>query len=213
MSRTLFFVMSAFLLLPRTVTAQDTPRFGLVMGYPANVGVLIKVSDAVSVRPEVNWSRSVFESTTTLTPFPFLPDVYPVPVSAATTSTTDGWQVGVGVSGLLYLSKGDALRTYVSPRVNYSRSSTTTDVGIPATLSPINARLTTTVTSNYAAAGSFGAQYVLGKRFGLFGELGLNYSHSGDRTPSSISSFFQSDQKSWSLALRSGVGVILYFGS
>jgi hypothetical protein len=69
------------------------------------------------------------------------------------------------------------------------------------------------VTSNYAAAGSFGAQYVLGKRFGLFGELGLNYSHSGDRTPSSISSFFQSDQKSWSLALRSGVGVILYFGS
>ena len=47
----------------------------------------------------------------------------------------------------------------------------------------------------------------------LFGELGLNYSHSGNRSPSSISSISQSDQKSWSLGVRSGVGVILYFGS
>jgi hypothetical protein len=213
MRHTVIMATTALLLLPRTSTAQDTPRFGLVMGYPANVAVLIKVSDAVSVRPEINWSRSVFESSTTITVIPFVPGVTPIPVSTTTTSTSDGWQVGVGLSGLLYLSKGDALRTYVSPRVSYSRSSSTIDVGIVAALSPVDTRPTTTVTSNYGASGSFGAQYAIGKRFGLFGELGLTYGHSGGRSPSPISSFSQSDQNSWSLGLRSGVGVILYLGS
>jgi hypothetical protein len=213
MRHPVFLATTALLLLPRPSSAQDTPRFGLVMGYPANVAALIRVSDAVSVRPEITWSRSVFESSTTTTVIPFVPGATPIPVSTTTTSTSDGWQAGIGLSGLLYLSKGDALRTYVSPRVSYSRSSSTIDVGIIAALSPVNTRPITMVTSNYAASGSFGAQYAVGKRFGLFGELGLTYSHSGGPSSSSISSFAQSDQTSWSLGLRSGVGVILFLGS
>jgi len=216
MRRIVLLAVFALLVRPDASAAQDTPRFGVVMGYPAQVALLWKVSDRLAVRPEINWSRSSLESTTTTTLPPLLGAI-PIPPTT-TTTTSGGWQVGIGLSGLLYLSKGDALRTYVSPRFGYSRTSSTTDLGIyyPIAYSPvppIAGGPTTTTTSSYAAAGSIGAQYELGKRFGVFGELGLSYSHSGDRSPSSISPFFQSDQTSWSLGVRSGVGVILFFGS
>src|SRR5262249_41500321 len=92
MRRTAFFVVIA-LFMPRLSPAQDTPRFGIVMGYPAEVGILWNVSSRVAVRPEINWSKSHVETTSTDTPTViFLP--------AARTSTGDSWQVGCGYQRL-----------------------------------------------------------------------------------------------------------------
>ena len=106
----------------------------------------------------------------------------------------------------------------MSPRYTYSRSSSTVELPIRLTLTPIalSPISSTTVTTSYGASGSFGAQYELGKRFGVFGELGLSYTHSGDRSTSPTSplrfDIGGGDLKSWTLGMRSGAGVILFFG-
>ena len=210
MQRIVLFAVATLFVMPGFSSAQDAPRFGVVMGYPAAVGLLWNVSSRVAVRPEINWSRSASETTTTTDPIVFTGTIV-VPTTFTSTTKADGWQVGVGISGLLYLSKGDALRTYVSPRFTYTRSSTTIDSGVRSTLLPVPSGPVTTVITNYGAAGSLGAQYALAKRFGVFGELGLGYTHTGDQTPSPVS-FLNSSTSGWTLALRSGVGVILFFG-
>jgi len=210
-----FFAIAALFAVPRPLAAQDEPRFGIVMGFPAQVGVLWNVASRLAVRPEINWSKSATESTTTSAPIVVNGTVI-VPGSS-TTTRSDNWQIGVGVSALVYLSKGDALRTYVSPRFVYSRTSDTydlglPDVGLPPTLVPRGP--VTTVITSYAASGSFGAQYALAKRFGLFGELGLNYSHTGNRnsTPPLTPLSFDTNASNWTIGLRSGVGGIVFFG-
>jgi len=215
-----FFAIAALFAVPRPLAAQDEPRFGIVMGYPAQVGLLWNVGSRVAVRLEINWSKSSTETTTSSNPIVFNGTVI-VPGSSMTTKS-DSWQIGVGVSALLYLSKGDALRTYVSPRFVYTRSTDTSDLGLPdgvvlpptlpPTLQPRGP--VTTVVTNYGASGSFGAQYALAKRFGLFGELGLNYSHTGNRnsTPPLTPLSFDTNASNWTIGLRSGVGVIVFFG-
>jgi hypothetical protein len=209
-----FFAIVALFAVPRLLAAQDQPRFGIVMGYPAELGVLWHVASRVAVRPEINWTKSSSETTTTVTTLTFNGPVA-VPTTITSTGTSDTWQLGVGVSGLFYLSKGDALRTYISPRYLYSRSNQTIDVGVRSTIVPVATGPVTTVVGNHTASGALGAQYALGKRFGLFGELGLSYTHTGDRssTPSPIDALISSPSvKSSTLALRSGAGVILFFG-
>jgi hypothetical protein len=213
MRQIVFFATTALLLLPRLSLAQDTPRLGIVMGYPAEVAVLWNVSSRVAVRPEINWTRSRSETTLTTSSFTFNGTTI-IPTTVTTTSTSDSWQIGVGVSGLFYLSKSETLRTYVSPRYVYSRSTGTSDLGVGSVVGPITTEPVTTVITNHAASGSLGAQYEIGKRFGVFGELGVSYLHSGDRSssqPSSVLSVVPS-LKSWTIGLRSGVGVILFFG-
>jgi hypothetical protein len=211
MRRIVFFAIVTLFALSRYASAQDTPRFGVVMGYPGQVGVLWNVSSRFAVRPEINWSQSHSETTTTTSSFTFTGTLV-VPTTIETTSTSDGWQVGVGVSGLLYLSKGDALRTYVSPRYVYSRTSATIDLGIRSLPIPVASGPVTTVIANHGASGSFGAQYQLGKRFGVFGELGLSYTHTGNRSTQPVSPLGGGDASGWTLGLRSGAGVILFFG-
>jgi hypothetical protein len=208
MRNTILFAAMAAFVCASPARAQETPRFGIVMGYPAAVGVLWTVSERVAVRPEVSISRTSSESTTTLVGLPTLPGF----VTSSTTSSS-GWQLGAGVSALLYLTKGDALRTYVSPRYTYARSSTTIEGRLGSPIVPMPAGPATTVTTSHSTSGAFGGQYTLGKRFGLFGELGLNYQHSGETPSLGSSPFVTNDFKGWSLSLRSGVGVILYFGS
>src|SRR5260221_4459813 len=121
------FALTALVASPVPSAAQDTPRFGVVTGYPAAVGLIWNVSNRLAVRPEVNWPRSSGESTSTTSIGFVEPGQTLVLTTTTTTTTVDGSQIGIGVSGLLYLSKGDALRTYVSPRYIYSRSTTTID--------------------------------------------------------------------------------------
>ena len=63
------------------------------------------------------------------------------------------------------------------------------------------------VLNSWSLTGSVGAQYALGKRFGVFGEVGFGYQHSHETGGSLI----QTDITSHTIGTRTGVGVILYF--
>jgi len=198
-------IMTVSVLAPSAAAAQDSPRFGIVMAYPAEAGVLWRMADRVAVRPEFNWTHSTSESTGTISVFT---GTGVTTTTVITTTSTNG--AGYGVSGLWYLSRRDALGLYVSPRFAYARASSTTDrpaIGLPnlPAASPI-----TTTTSTYTTSGSFGAQYDLAKRFGVFAELGVSYARS---SLTSTSTTVAPDVHGWGTAIRSGVGAILFLGS
>ena len=92
--------------------AQDTPRLGITMGYPAAVGVIWNVADRFALRPEMTFSGTTSDSS--------LGDT----LGIGTGSSNDGFQIGAGLSGLIYVSRWDELRIYVSPRFSYSRTRT-----------------------------------------------------------------------------------------
>jgi hypothetical protein len=100
MRNSLLFAAIAVFVWAAPAGAQDTGRFGIVMGYPAQVALLWNVCDRLAIRPEINWSRSSNETTSTGDFLTFPPGV---PVSVTTTS--EGWAVGTGVSALVYLVK------------------------------------------------------------------------------------------------------------
>ena len=85
--------------------AQDSPRLGITMGYPASIGVLWHVSDRVALRPE--FSFTVTDSSS----------------ESIINDEANFWSLGTGVSVLFYSSMTDNLRTYLAPRFSYSRTS------------------------------------------------------------------------------------------
>src|SRR5207244_11930871 len=70
-----------------------------------------------------------------------------LPICTATTSDT--WLAGVGISGLVYVGRYESLRTYVAPRIAYSRS--TLDSNAAGTLAGSGSSSTT-----WSTSGSFG---------------------------------------------------------
>jgi len=88
MPRALFFAVVALLdvLRPAALLAQEAPRVGLVMAFPAAVGVTIRISDRLAIRPMVGASKSSTETTTTIT----VPIVFPLDTPRTTTQTTHG---------------------------------------------------------------------------------------------------------------------------
>jgi len=200
-------------LSPLVVRAQDDPKVGLTMGYPSAVGVLWQMSNRVALRPEFTWSRTSIDTPATIDPQAGV-------VSAG--STSDSWTTGFGLSALFYISRYQNLRTYVSPRFNYSRSSGSTGLTGMAESSSSDTWL-------YSTSGSFGAQYGLGRHFAVFGEIGGNYTSSTLRTSlvesrtvivpvgpaGSITSTtlftVRTDQHTHQISTRSGAGIIFYF--
>jgi hypothetical protein len=158
--------------------AQEAGQAGIAMGYPTSVAVIFHATDKVAVRPEFTYQRNTSE-------LDFLGD------DRSRTSTA----TSVGVSGLFYLREWDKVRTYVSPRYQWTR--TTSEFGD----SPNEARGT-----GHVFMGSFGAQYALDQRFGVFGEVGLSYATT-DNEVSGIDT--GSSDNAWST--RTAVGVIFYF--
>lgn len=118
-------------------------------------------------------------------------------------STTDFWQASVGLSALFYLSKHDALRTYVSPRWAYTRDFNDSSSGLSDSIDFGSTR------SGNLVAGSFGAQYALGRKFSAFGEIGLEFTRTVS-TPND-SRFGGSQDVFRTFGTRSAAGVILYF--
>jgi hypothetical protein len=163
-------------------SAQEAGSIGITMGYPSQVGVLWQVTDRIALRPEVTLSRTSIETTIT-SPL------------GATIGESDGWSVGVGLSALLRLQQWDDVRTYVSPRFEYTRTS--------STLSVVRGPSSTTG-SGYGAGGAFGVQYSPARHFGVFGEVGIHYSHAENTQLNSTTS-------GYTLSTRSGAGVILFF--
>ena len=169
----------------RTAHAQDNSRVGLVMGYPASIGVLWHVTDRIAIRPEIDFFRTsiTFENSGSA----LLPANEDEDTSRA---------IRPGVSALFYLGPMEDLRTYVSPRFVFVSTGTSSS---------------DQESSNYLVSGSFGAQYRLGTRFGVFGEIGIEYSRSETRfsVPTPISG--TTTVRRTGVASRAGVGVILYF--
>jgi|SRR5581483_3650780 len=186
------------------VAAEDPPAIGVTMGYPASIGIVWHVSPRIAVRPEVSAQQITSTSTSVITTG-FV--VNGIPVSEMTTTTqasNDQWNTAYGASGLFYLRQWDALRTYLSPRFLYSRSTssstTSTTAGTTAT--------TNEFTSNsYFVSGSFGAEYALARRFAVYGEVGIGYTHQ-----STDNSFLAAGNNTGhTVSTRSGVGAIFYF--
>jgi len=98
----LVFVMAAC----GTAAAQESGQVGITMGFPASIGVIFHVSDAVAVRPEFAFNHTTTEST-------FF--------------TSTSWTFGTGVSALFYLHAFDRVRPYVSPRFTYTRGDASSD--------------------------------------------------------------------------------------
>ena len=130
-----------------SASAQQDYRVGLVIGYPASVGVLWHVSEGVALRPDVAINRQSSESTSTVS------TGYSPPQTS--TSTTSGWNTSVGLSALFYLGPPADLRFYLTPRVAYQWSRTETETS-PALPQLVDFE---SESDGFLAAGSFGAQY------------------------------------------------------
>jgi hypothetical protein len=193
-------VLMAMIAIPGLTTAasaQDTPRVGVVMGYPAAIGVVWQVTDGIALRPEVTLTKNSGES--------LLTSVSTFNGTTTTSSsliTSDNWQAGFGLSALFYTSKHDALRTYVSPRWAYTRQTSSNNTGGLTMESTGNGNL---------VAGSFGAQYAIGARFSVFGEVGLAYSRTVNNPVPAPTNTALSNTTSRTFGARSGAGVVLYF--
>jgi hypothetical protein len=166
------------------------------MGFPSAVGVVWHIADRIAVRPEISLAQASTDSTMS---------------RSSDTNSNESWQVGVGLSGLFYLARWDALRAYVSPRFAYTH--TTTTVSSPLSTTDIDS-------SSYLSTGSFGAQYSLGRRFSVFGEVGLTYT-TGTTTAAASNSLVPpipgfptstlTESRNHGVSTRSAAGVIFYF--
>ena len=175
--RVLFLALGCGVLSAPAALAQDHPNLGITIGYPAAVGVLWHVNDSVAIRPDFRVSGSSTDP-----------------------SGTDGWTHGLGVSALVYTSAADNVRTYVSPRLDYQRNSTTfTSLGIEQTRS----------SHAWGVGGSVGAEYTPHRRFGVFGGIGFGDS----RLKSDALSTLVPEGTGHGWGTRAGVGVIFYPGS
>jgi hypothetical protein len=172
------------LLSPAPSLAQEQPgTLGLTLGYPGAIGIVWHVADRVAVRPELSFSRGWTDRDDSLFG-----------------SDRSNWTIGVGVSALFYLTKADRLRTFVSPRYAYGRSSSTSS-------STGNLPVVSDITSSASSwSGSFGAEYVFSRRFSAFGEIGVAYSNA-----SSEISLAVLRSRSHSIGTRTSGGFVLYF--
>lgn len=182
--------------------AQESGRFGITMGYPASIGFIWHLSDRVAIRPEISFSQNTADSTSTIV---FTSNGTRV-TTVSSTAANDQWTVGVGASALLYVGRWESLRTYVSPRFVYTRNSATSTETTSATVTSIQPA-SEFISQSYFVSGAFGAQYALGRRFGVFGEVGLGFSHNTtDSTQNGAGT-----SRGHTIGSRTGAGVILYF--
>ncbi|HZR23016.1 MAG TPA: hypothetical protein VFA59_05460, partial [Vicinamibacterales bacterium] len=63
----LVMVVVMVLSFARVGRAQQEPKIGLVMGYPAQVGVLWNASDRIALRPEFGFTHDSNDSTSLTT--------------------------------------------------------------------------------------------------------------------------------------------------
>jgi hypothetical protein len=173
---------AGFLLLGAVAAgAQEKGKAGVAIGYPGGIGILWHATDNVAIRPDFTFTHT----------------------STDGSGGGDGWGIGTDLSVLFYVKKYDNVRTYVSPRLTYSRSTTTLQIssGTPGTLPDVKS-----TSSSTGGAGVFGAQYSPNARFSVFGELGIGFSRR--RTESSLGSPTTIKGNSW--GTTAGVGVIFY---
>jgi hypothetical protein len=182
--RLLFLAAGILLAASGTAGAQEKGKAGVTIAYPASVGLIWHVTDTVAIRPAFSFAHSDSEISTGI---------------ADNENTTFALDLGA----LFYVKKYDNVRTYISPRFEYSRSSSTTS---PTSTQGSLPEVTTTGTTT-GAAGVFGAQYAPTSRFSVFGEVGFGFNHRHSESDTSGATVFKTN--TW--GTTSGVGVIFYF--
>ena len=106
---------------------------------------------------------------------------------------------GVTVTVLRYFARRDAFRAYWGPRFSYSRS---TSSGVTSD----------STSSAYGVGPSFGLQYELTRRIGIYGEVGAVYTYQHATITYSIPGPLpQSPVTSHAISSRGGLGLNLYF--
>ena len=181
-------------------SAQEASHVGLSMGYPGRIGVLWQVTERVAIRPGVSFSHSSSDPN-----FSF--SLSGGPTSTRTASSNDVNSVAFEIDALFSVGTWDNVRAYVAPGYAYGRSSfrtvrTTVSTGLAG--SSTTTETQTTDGHDHEVRGVFGARYVPHRRFGVFGEMGLNYIKSR-------SAFFDSTLSERSWGTTTGVGVLFYF--
>jgi putative salt-induced outer membrane protein YdiY len=109
---------------------------------------------------------------------------------------------GTGVTGLFYLGSADALRLYAAPRFTYERQNTEN-----------RGNFTFESAANvYALSGLFGAQYLLGDRFLVYGEVGVRFGYASSQNTVTGPTFStSSDSFGHTWGSTGGVGIVLLF--
>jgi predicted porin len=197
---TILFAIAAVAIHADVAAAQERGQIGLSMGYPGSIGIIWHVSDAVAVRPDFQ-----FRGTS-------------VGGDYDQTTTT----VGVGISGLVYVVKRDALHIYVSPRLSYTRTTAELPAAVYTDLSSSIVSSVTqvprvafptlkTTSTTKVIAGSFGAQYAVHKRFSVFGEAGFSYGKLDTSYPSTLALVTVPDTGPRTWGTQTAAGVVVYF--
>lgn len=171
---------------PRRADAQSA-TFGLSVGVPASVAVLWQPTAAFGIRPEFAFDRFDAQSTS---------------ISRLGTSqfSSDTRQVGVGISALFQVYREENLSVYVSPRYVYRRGHTNVTQEVPA---DVFVNGSDREIRGYSLTGSLGGRYALGTRFGVFGELGVDYSREDTVEPMFESRINRT-------GIRTSAGVLLF---
>lgn len=192
-------------LIPHAAAAQPTRSAGVVLGYPAAVGVLWHVSDRLAIRPDVTLNRS--ETKTTLTSSTLgLGATGLSTITTETTTTQTDWTTATGLSALVTMADLDDLRLYLVPRVAYVRSKTSSEASAASGLSGLGPF--TATNDGLIVSGGFGAHYMLGTRAAVFGEGAVQCTR--QTFDSGIASSGTSS-KLTAVGLRSAVGLVIYF--
>lgn len=196
MTRRAVYVLSLLAAGASPAAAQDGPRVGIAVGYPAAVGVVWHITDAVALRPDVSVTRTSTETVTSIG------SLFPGGAPTMSRNTSRSWITSAGLSALFYVRTIDRLRFYVVPRAAYLRSTVDLedDSGFASAFD--------TDSTGYLASGALGTQYAVHDRFVVFGEVGVQYSSQTSETSFSVS---RNKTKSRGAGLRSGIGVTLYF--
>ena len=111
-------------------------------------------------------------------------------------ASSDFFSFNPAISVLFFSPLRDNLKLYVAPRFGFSRTSGSSE-------------LTESTTDVYSFSGSLGGHYGLGRRFALFGEAGLQYSHQAGSVTSTLG--IQTKSQGDVVGTRTGVGVVIYF--
>lgn len=169
---------------PFPAAAQEAGDFGLVATTSSSVGVVWQVLERLALRPEISFNTATIESE-------FL--------SEGDTSSVVG-----GISAIFTMRRWNDLSVYLSPRLQFSHSSTFSE----AVSATVRSRFETS-TNGYGVGGSFGAQYMLGERFAVFGETGVLFSRLTSESEQPI--VFSDRRTTTTFGSRSAVGVTFYF--
>jgi hypothetical protein len=216
----LVFALCLIFVVP--AVAQDR-KVGLLVESPSSVGVSWRINDRIELRGDgsFQWSSTDQEALTGSLEF-FVDGVPAAPTPQTSYSISpqiENKSVAgeTGVSAVITLSKVDRFKTYIAPRMSLRITKTTTTIsylvsGIPPPVLGFSRSLEpeevkTTETSPRAGV-AVGASVTVHDRFLLFAEGGVDYSWG------KLSPFEDATANSLStrgLALRSGIGAVIYF--